>query len=180
MRSGWTYLLSTVPGLLAIGGNLLGGWYTLMTTVFCFGILAVLDMALKQDKRKNQIEADWIPNLVLVLVSVVHTLAIGTLVYSIYSGILYGPWIWTAALSTGINAGACGITVAHELIHRRERHFRNLGIWNLLLTLYTHFYIEHIKGHHKNVGFRNDAATARKGESFYRFFGRTVAQRLAH
>ena len=114
MRSGWTYLLSSVPGLLAFGGNLLGGWYTLMTAVFCFGILAVLDMTLRPDTRKNRIDADWIPDIVLVLVSVVHTLAIGTLVYGIYSGILHGPWVWTAALSTGFNAGACGITVEVE------------------------------------------------------------------
>jgi alkane 1-monooxygenase len=60
------------------------------------------------------------------------------------------------------------------MIHRKQAYFRFAGIWNLLLVNYSHFYVEHIRGHHKNVGTSRDAATAHYGESFYRFFLRTV------
>jgi alkane 1-monooxygenase len=44
----------------------------------------------------------------------------------------------------------------------------------LLSTLYMHFFIEHNRGHHKNVSTPLDPATSRLNESFYRFLPRTV------
>jgi alkane 1-monooxygenase len=41
-------------------------------------------------------------------------------------------------------------------------------------VLYEHFYTEHIRGHHVRVGTGEDPATARFGESFNRFYVRTV------
>jgi alkane 1-monooxygenase len=37
-----------------------------------------------------------------------------------------------------------------------------------------HFYIEHNKGHHKNVSTKEDPSSARRGESVYRFYFRSV------
>jgi alkane 1-monooxygenase len=39
---------------------------------------------------------------------------------------------------------------------------------------YMHFFIEHNKGHHVWVATPKDPATSRKGESFYRFYFRSV------
>jgi len=44
----------------------------------------------------------------------------------------------------------------------------------LLTSLYMHFYIEHNKGHHKNVSTKEDPSSARKWEPIYLFYFRTV------
>jgi alkane 1-monooxygenase len=79
-----------------------------------------------------------------------------------------------AVVLVGTNSGYSGIVVAHELIHRRERHFRALGRVLMGLVLYEHFATEHVRGHHVRVGTPEDPATARFGESFRAFFRRTV------
>lgn len=71
--------------------------------------------------------------------------------------------------SLGISAGAFGITSAHELIHRRSRVERGMGVLLLALTLYAHFRVEHVFGHHRWVATPEDTATAREGESLYAF-----------
>jgi alkane 1-monooxygenase len=40
--------------------------------------------------------------------------------------------------------------------------------------MYSHFYNEHTKGHHKNVATPEDPATARINESIYEFIFRSV------
>jgi alkane 1-monooxygenase len=49
----------------------------------------------------------------------------------------------------------------------------------LAQTFYGHFYIEHNRGHHVRVATPDDPASSRVGESFYRFWPRTVAGSFA-
>ena len=83
-----------------------------------------------------------------------------------------------ATLSMGVVSGAIGITFAHELVHRSHRFERALGEILLSSVCYAHFAIEHVHGHHRHVGTPRDPATARLGESFYRFLLRTLAGSL--
>lgn len=83
-----------------------------------------------------------------------------------------------AALVVGANSGYSGIVVAHELIHRPVGWMRTLGRVLLCTVMYEHFYTEHVRGHHVRVGTPEDPATARFGESFARFFARTVPAQL--
>ena len=78
------------------------------------------------------------------------------------------------AVVVGSSSAYSGIVVAHELIHRRQRAWRNLGRLLLATVLYEHFSVEHVRGHHVRVGTLEDPATARFGESFNRFYFRTV------
>jgi alkane 1-monooxygenase len=80
-----------------------------------------------------------------------------------------------AAVSVGATTGAIGITFAHELIHRRQGHERAMGNVLLASVTYPHFAIEHVKGHHRHVGTPRDPATARLGETVYRFVPRSVS-----
>eukprot|EP00762_Andalucia_godoyi_P005623 ANDGO_00616.mRNA.1 Alkane 1-monooxygenase 2 len=81
-------------------------------------------------------------------------------------------------LGVGI-VGGLGINCAHELIHKSNWYERALGQLLLMITLYPHFYVEHLWGHHKRVATLEDAASARFGESFYAFWPRTVTGSLA-
>lgn len=84
-------------------------------------------------------------------------------------------------VSTGMFYGAAGVNVAHELIHRTDKPFDHLvGRWLLAFTWDTGFSIEHVYGHHKNVGTEADPATARRGEFIWVFVVRsTVGQWIA-
>jgi alkane 1-monooxygenase len=79
-----------------------------------------------------------------------------------------------ATVVVGANTGYSAIVVAHELIHRRSWWAQQLGRLLLCTAMYEHFYTEHLRGHHVRVGTPADPATAHHGESFARFFFRTV------
>ena len=79
-----------------------------------------------------------------------------------------------AAVSTGLMTGGTGITYAHEMMHQRNRFERALAEILMTSTLYGHFCIEHIAGHHVKVATLKDTVTARFGEAFYWFFPRAV------
>jgi len=79
------------------------------------------------------------------------------------------------AIAVGGVAGSQGITYAHELGHSRRRADRLLA-WVLMGTvLYAHFMIEHYRGHHVRAATDDDPASAREGESLWRFLPRTLA-----
>ncbi|MBC7987118.1 MAG: alkane 1-monooxygenase [Sphingomonadaceae bacterium] len=75
------------------------------------------------------------------------------------------------ALSMGVVAGLVGIAVSHELLHRGSRF-----AFPLMATMgYSHYCVEHLRGHHVLVATPEDAATARRGEPYYAFVPRTIA-----
>ncbi len=171
------YLLSLSPVPLVIAGNLSGGVFTMMNAFYGLVIMIFSEGFLPENKKDNH-ASPMLSNLILILHPLTLTTCVISFIYGIQSGIISGGWILTAAISTGLNSGMAGITSAHELIHRKEKILRTLGIWNLVLVNYGHFYIEHIKCHHKLVGTKKDPATARYGESVYQFFFRTVPQQF--
>ena len=70
--------------------------------------------------------------------------------------------------------GGIAINTAHELGHKRPRHEKWLAKVALAQSGYGHFFIEHNRGHHVRVATPEDPASARLGESFWRFLPRTV------
>lgn len=90
--------------------------------------------------------------------------------YSQYSVIDCIGRIYTLGLLCGI----FGINVGHELGHRSHIFEQTLAKALLLTSLYMHFFIEHNKGHHKNVATPKDPASARYGEMIYTFYFRTA------
>ncbi|MFO0362550.1 MAG: alkane 1-monooxygenase [Flavobacteriales bacterium] len=78
--------------------------------------------------------------------------------------------------SMGLMCGVFGINVAHELGHRTTKFEQVLARIMLCTSFYMHFFIEHNRGHHRNVGTPDDGATARKGEMVYTFWLRTIVQ----
>ncbi|MFY9332091.1 MAG: fatty acid desaturase [Candidatus Nanopelagicales bacterium] len=75
--------------------------------------------------------------------------------------------------------GGLGINTAHELGHKRDDHERWLSKIALAQCAYGHFFIEHNRGHHVRVATPEDPASSRLGESFYRYWPRTVGGSLA-
>lgn len=83
------------------------------------------------------------------------------------------PWhgVLALVLATGVIGGFC-INVGHELGHKRGRLEPWLAKLVLAPTGYGHFYVEHNRGHHRDVATPADPASARLGESLWRFLVR--------
>jgi alkane 1-monooxygenase len=97
----------------------------------------------------------------------------------LWAWFVFGAWFasatalplhgWLAvALSTGVVGGFC-INAGHELGHKKARIERVLAQLVLAPTAYGHFVIEHNRGHHRDVATPEDPASARMGESIWRF-----------
>lgn len=83
-------------------------------------------------------------------------------------------WAFIAlAVVTGITSGL-GINTGHELGHKKSRFERTLAKIVLAVPAYGHFWIEHNRGHHRDVATPDDPASARMGESIYRFAMREI------
>ncbi len=77
--------------------------------------------------------------------------------------------IFTTGAINGI-----AINTAHELGHKKAAIDRWLAKLTLAPVAYGHFYIEHNKGHHKNVATPDDPASSKMGETFWAFLPRTM------
>jgi alkane 1-monooxygenase len=77
------------------------------------------------------------------------------------------------AVSVGNSAGL-GINAAHEMGHKPGRLQQWVSRIALAQSAYGHFFVEHNRGHHRNVSTPEDPASSRYGESFWAFLPRTV------
>jgi alkane 1-monooxygenase len=101
-----------------------------------------------------------------------------TLDFLIYFNMLYEVSIgncattsWTFVLYAFAYAslGGMNATVGHELVHHREAKHKVMGTLAFAKMLYPHYFIQHVRGHHKEVGTYPDASTARLNESVYKY-----------
>jgi alkane 1-monooxygenase len=105
--------------------------------------------------------------------------------YVLLQLVLIGVGAWAAmradwllvlgiGFSVGFVTGSQGITFAHELGHSKSKVDRFCA-WVLMSTVcYGHFMVEHYRGHHPRAATLDDPASARYGESLYRFLPRTL------
>ncbi len=78
------------------------------------------------------------------------------------------PGVLAVALAVGFYSGSA-ITVGHELGHKKEKLERWLAKIVLAVPAYGHFWVEHNRGHHRDVATPEDPASSRFGETIYRF-----------
>lgn len=87
---------------------------------------------------------------------------------------LTGVELFGKTISMGIGCGILGINVAHELGHRTKKYEQVMAKTLLLSSLYMHFFIEHNRGHHKNIGTPIDPASSKLNEPIYLFWFRSI------
>lgn len=94
-------------------------------------------------------------------------------------GLLEAQPLWALAagiLCLGMHIAAAAGIVGHEFAHQTRRPvLLSIGQWLSALALHTSFPIEHVVGHHRNVGTDFDPTTARRGEGFWHYILRSVS-----
>jgi alkane 1-monooxygenase len=85
------------------------------------------------------------------------------------------PWWGFLALTIAVGfADGFAINTGHELGHKRTRLETTLAKIVRAVPAYGHFWIEHNRGHHRDVATPEDPASARMGESIYKFARREI------
>ncbi len=127
---------------------------------------------------KSRLQSVWVVLIWLVvplyiILIITGLVAINKEQLSLYDFLL-------AASVTGFSGSMIGVSVAHELMHRKGGYEQKLSMLVMLLCGYPQFHIQHLYCHHRNVGTIKDSATARLGEGFYDFFQRSIFEGLCH
>ncbi len=158
----------------------LGGLYNLIIPVFVFIILPIADWLIGIDssnfsKEIEQLEAEnnFYKYLLYIWVVVQSVSLIWICIFISSENLTTIEWIGIT-LSTMIMNGGIGITVAHELGHKKSSFERILSKLLLIEVFYGHFYIEHNRGHHVHVATRFDPASSRMNQSYYKFWMQTI------
>lgn len=166
------YFISYLVPIMTIYGMIRGGWWTFLTLGVMFGIVPLVELVLGVDTKNPTSEEDamWKEHPAFSLLLWGHVVSQYVVLYyflEFHSTSRSLIEISGSIISTGLMLGGIGITVAHELIHRKSSFEQFLGKLLLFSTNYLHFFIEHIRGHHKTVGTEEDPVSAKIGQSFY-------------
>lgn len=173
-------LLPMLPlaGLLAWRVSAAEAWLWL-TPAVVYGLVPLLDQCLGEDANNPPealvatLEADrWYRWLTWLAVPAVWLTVAAAAWVAVAGGLGAFGWLGLA-LSAGWTSAA-GINAAHELGHKKGRVEPWLARFALAPAGYGHFVVEHVRGHHRDVATPEDPASARFGESYYRFILREV------
>ena len=178
--------------LIALHGMMQGGPWMYFGVAVLLVLVAIGDLVLPDDTSEPKLTAQWYFNFllwltlpILVVVSLCFTwgvastdvlgidpfmkqwfgydrleLQANTTWYQWFAGAVAGAFLF----------GAGGINVGHELTHRTySPRDMILGRWMLAFSADASFAIEHVYGHHKNLGTPRDPATAQRGDNVYLF-----------
>lgn len=183
-RKRYVWLLSPLLPLLVVNGL----WHFHQTHLAIFAwisplviylVIPFLDFAIGQDPSNApdwaipKLEADWY-----------YRIIVAAYIPSQFFVTFWGAWLITHEVTNWIqyaglifSVGAINgiaINTAHELGHKKDSWERWLSKLTLAPVAYGHFYVEHNRGHHRNVATPEDPASARLGESFWEFLPRTM------
>jgi len=175
-----------IPSLVVVGFYA-GGMMNFIAPAFVFLLIPIadalvgLDTTNHEEPEKSAISEEFFYRLITFIWVIIQ------FAFLLWAVIMIANWPnrnWVEyagfVLGIGMVTGGIGITVAHELGHKNTRAEQFLSQMLLMTVSYMHFFIEHNRGHHVQVATPEDPATARKGESFYAFFIRSVVMGWWH
>jgi alkane 1-monooxygenase len=176
LKYGMVYI---IPALFVLG-VMMGGWLSFSPLLFAFGVIPLLEVFFRPDRSNldaAELEMRKEDKLYDYMLYAVVPILYGSIVLYLFT--LNQEQHTTfelvgLTLSLGVLLGGMGINVAHELGHRPSAHEQFMAKALLLPSAYMHFFIEHNRGHHRNVSTHEDPASSRFNESLYHFWIRSV------
>jgi alkane 1-monooxygenase len=178
-RKRWAWSLSVVYPLmpfLGIAAHAATGWQAALALplVISYGLMPLLDWWIGEDQNNPpeavvpQLEDDRYYRRLTWATVPLHFIALIGCAWWVGTQPL--SW-WAVALMAyvaGTDSGL-GLNTAHELGHKHQPLEQWLARLALAVPAYGHFTVEHGRGHHRFVSTPEDHASARMGESIYRF-----------
>lgn len=175
-----------IPALVILGCYLGSGW-NYLSLFFSFILIPVIDQLIGPDTsnltegESTLISEEFYYRFVTYVWTFVQMAFLVWGAYAISKNLIQTPFEWVGfIIGFALVTGGIGITVAHELGHKKSSLERFYSKMLLMTVCYMHFYIEHNRGHHVAVATPQDPATARKNESFYAFWFKSVFVGYTH
>ncbi|HHI89128.1 MAG TPA: alkane 1-monooxygenase [Hellea balneolensis] len=166
----------TIWGYFALGHN---AWILWLPAAYTYVISSVIDKILGEDTH-NPPEA-VVPDMMKDNYYRMHLYIHIPIYFITYFAFVWLvgtqdiPWWGIVALIIGVGSGSGSmLAYTHELGHKNNRLDRLTAKIGNTLMGYGHFNIEHNMGHHVWVSTPEDPASARMGESIYRFMLREI------
>ncbi len=180
----WLWLLSVaypLQALVPVGLHSATGheaWF-ILPFVSNYLLAPVLDWVIGEDRNNPpeavimQLEQDrYYRYLTYAAVPVHFVTLVACAAYATTQDLSW--WAFTLlAMVAGMTAGLA-INTGHELGHKNSRLEKTLSKIVLAVPAYGHFTVDHNRGHHLLVSTPEDEASARMGESIYRFALREI------
>jgi alkane 1-monooxygenase len=154
-------------------------WALWLPLAFLYVVIPLLDHLFPNDRSNPpeqivpQLEADPYYRVLIHLTVPLYFLVLVTGAWFVAGHDLSLSGLLAIGLTVGV-AGGLGINTGHELGHKKNRIDRLASKLALAVPFYGHFSIEHNAGHHAQVATPEDSASARFGESIYRFSLREI------
>lgn len=180
------YLSAFVAIMLMLFSVVAGGIFFFVPVIYSFIVIPLLELFMEhssQNMTKAEEEVakkDISFDILLWLIVPVQYILVGIFLYKLKTEPLSWWEIIGIISALGMSCGIFGINVAHELGHRNTWYEQLMSKALLLTSLYMHFFIEHNRGHHKNVSTDEDPASARYGETLYAFWLRSIINSWLH
>ncbi len=178
-RKRWAWSLSVVYPLLPLLGlwaHHASGWQAALALplLISYGLMPLLDALIGEDPSNPpeavvpQLETDRYYRWLTWATVPLHYVALIACAW--WAGTQDLSWwaLLILAYVAGADAGL-GLNTAHELGHKHNAWEQWLARLALAVPAYGHFTVEHGRGHHRWVATPEDHASARMGESIYRF-----------
>ena len=191
------YYISTITLIIALHVCFLGEHYPTIF-FFCFSLFIILgDLVVREDSAEQKYSKLYLLNLpmylnfpLLTIILLISAFMLGDVPQNAFTNIIstylninileirdslniYDSIFLVAQM--GLFIGIMGTVPGHELVHRKKNKFDMfMGNWLLALSWDCAFALEHVHGHHKNVGLPSDPATARRGENIYSFIAKAT------
>ncbi|WP_218508708.1 alkane 1-monooxygenase [Variovorax sp. dw_308] len=178
-RKRWWWLLSVVYPLLPFTGIALhaatGHEIALgLPLLISYGLMPLLDLLIGEDQNNPpeavvpQLELERYYRWLTWLTVPLHFVALIGCAWWVGTHDLSWWAVLMLAYVAGTDSGL-GINTGHELGHKNTAIEQWLARLVLAVPAYGHFTVEHGRGHHRSVSTPEDHASARMGESIYRF-----------
>ena len=154
-------------------------WMLWIPLVFLYIVIPLLDYLFPNDSSNPpeqivpQLEADSYYRLLNHLTVPLHFVILIIGAWFVANNQLGWSGLWAISLTVGAISGF-GINTGHELGHKKAASDRLAARLVLAVPFYGHFTSEHNAGHHAEVATPEDSASARFGESIYRFVLREI------
>ena len=169
-----------IPSLV-VAGFYSGGWWNFSSLAFVFIVVPVIDQIAGLDKSNVPVEEKSVVGEEFYYRFVTYIwvyVQFAFFLWAAYAIATTGPLTtieWTGfTIGFALVTGGIGITVAHELGHKKSKLEQVYSQALLMTVCYMHFFIEHNRGHHVHVATPEDPATAKEDQSFYSFWFQTV------
>lgn len=177
-------LLPFVSMQLAAGPNHYNLWAWL--GVFVYWVIAPIlehvlgrDLANPTNNQIGSLKNNFYYQLLVILIvpAQLFLLFYGAYVFSDFNEFnIFGRIGWI--LSNGICSGTLAFLAGHELIHKPNRVYQVMGSALLTSVCNYGFRVEHLRGHHVNVGTPDDIYSARLRQSLYEYLPRVCINNL--